>query len=100
MDTEKLVKEAKARFKHKEAKVYLTEKYINRLTFAYQGGSWTADMELISFLECFKGSIILIDNYRNPIKVNVTELAAEARRLYTEVMQEWYDEYQELQNLR
>lgn len=100
MNTEKLIREAKARFKHQEAKIYLQEKYSNRLEFASQGGSWTATPELISFLTCFSDHVVLVDNYNNPVKVSVDELLTEAKILYQSVMEEWLAEFKELSNLR
>ncbi len=100
MDTRTLIQEAKARFKHHENKLYLQEKYKNKLTFPSQGGMWTASVELLGFLATVQDQVIIKDNFDNPIKINPQELHAVAWGLYQSTMQEWYDEYSALENNR
>lgn len=100
MDTKKLITEAKARFSHHESKIYLTEKYSNRLTFANQGGMWTVSPEFIGFLRTAKNQVILKDDYNIPIKINSKELCNAMEDLYNTVMEEWLKEYTELKNKR
>lgn len=100
MDTQKLIQDAKARFRHNESKLYLQEKYKNKLTFANSGGMWTASPELISFLSLAPDEVILKDNFGNPVKVVARELKDEAWKIYHAVMSDWYREYNNLQGLR
>lgn len=100
MNTQQLVREAKTRFKHQESKLYLEEKYTSQLTFSSQGGSWTASPELISFLTHSDLSIILLDNFKNPIKVDTNSLLEKMKSVYHTIMQEWYDESVQLRGHR
>jgi hypothetical protein len=101
MDTKTLITEAKARFAHNSAKVYLKEKYNARLLVAEQGGLWRADQETISFLTAFLNEeVVLIDTFDNPVKVNRQDLKDKLCETYHRVMNEWYDEWKELESKR
>lgn len=101
MDTNALIREARARFQHQESKQYLKEKYLGKLRFTAQGGLWTASVELISFLRTTtQETIVLLDEYQKPIKVKSRPLLLEAEQIYTDVMSEWYDEYENLKSRR
>ncbi len=97
MNTQRLIQEAKARFKHSESKIYLTEKYQSRLTFAHGGGMWNATTELMSFLSSSpQAEVVLLDNFGNPVLVNTSDLLGEAWTVYNNTMGDWYREYLEL----
>lgn len=100
MDTQKLLKEAKARFKHHENKLYLQEKYKNRLQFASQNGMWTASTNLITFLVNAPETVILVDDFGNPTKVYTQQLREDAWKIYDTTMREWFEEYTALSDLR
>lgn len=101
MNTEDLIKEAKARFHLNYQKSQLKEKYNSKLLFANQGGLWLAGPELFATLLFFIGEeIIIVDNYGNPVKVNKTNLWLHASKVYSTVMEEWYTEHESLKNLR
>jgi len=100
MNTQQLVNDAKIRFKHQESKLYLEEKYSSQLTFSTQGGSWTATPELISFLKHSTSTIILLDNFKNPIKVDTVILLEKMEQVYSNVMQLWHEEFTKLQGYR
>lgn len=101
MDTNKLIAETKARFNHYESKLYLTEKYTNKLTFAAQSGMWTASPELIGFLRSSTYEYsILRDNYNVPVRVNIIELLKSMEEVYNSTMDNWYNEYNELKSKR
>lgn len=103
MDTKEIIQAAKAKFKHQENKLYLQEKYTNKLTFSAQGGLWTASLKLLSLLQCIKNkqdTAILIDNYNNPVKINVSELEVKVLDTYNSIMEEWYAEFKKLQKNR
>lgn len=101
MDTQKLISQAKARFKHQEAKIYLQEKYFPRLSLANQGGMWQITTDFLSFLKsCKDAELIILDSFKKPIKIKRKLLLEEAEKTYKEVMEEWYLEYTELQKNR
>lgn len=101
MDTNKLIQEARARFKHQEAKTYLQEKYLSRLIMTSQGGMWNVTTEFLAFLRTSKNEQdVLIDSFNKPIKVNTKQLLLDTEALYSSVMSEWYNEFTELQSKR
>jgi hypothetical protein len=101
MDTQTLIKEAKARFQHQESKNYLKEKYTADLNFTEQGGLWTASPEFITFLRTTSSrEVIFLDNYGKPVQVDVQKLLEVAEDIYTSTMQSWYNEFQELKTKR
>ena len=101
MDTKTLLAEAKARFNHNSAKDYLAEKYQNKLIVAEQGGLWKADAQTIGFLSSFSSpQLVLIDTFENPVQVNRAELLAKLQSVYETTMNEWYNEWRELEGKR
>lgn len=101
MDTKTLIADAKARFNHNSAKAYLAEKYHNKLIIAEQGGLWKADQQTIAFLSVSGNEeIVLIDTFDNPVKVNRKELLDKLTETYWTVMNEWHDEWKELESKR
>ena len=101
MDTKQLIKDAKARFNHNAAKAQLKDKYQSKLVVADQGGLWTITPSFLSLLSSSDASsLILLDSYDNPIKVDRLSLLIKANGLYVQVMQDWYDEFTELQRNR
>jgi hypothetical protein len=101
MDTKNLIAEAKARFAHNSAKDYLQEKYNAKLLVAEQGGLWRADKETISFLTAFLNEeVVLMDTFDNPVKVNRQDLKDKLCETYYRVMNEWHDEWKELESKR
>ena len=101
MDTKTLITDAKARFAHNSAKDYLKEKYNAKLLVAEQGGLWRADQETISFLTAFLNEeVVLMDTFDNPVKVNRQDLKDKLCETYYRVMNEWHDEWKELESKR
>ena len=101
MDTQTLLSEAKARFAHNSAKHYLQEKFSNKLLIAEQGGLWKADAQTIGFLNSFTSdTLVALDVYNNPLKIQRKELVDKLTTLYDTVMNQWYEEYKELENKR
>ena len=103
MDTKSLLTEAKARFAHNSAKHYLQEKFSSKLLVAEQGGLWRADKETLNFLyntHLVQKETVLLDIYNNPIKVNSLELYKKLMEVYNVVMEEWHNEWKELENKR
>jgi len=99
MDTNAILNESKLRFNHESAKAYLTDKFKSRLIIADQGGLWTASPTLLSILESFSNqeNVILIDDFQNPVKVNVKNLKEKLLKTYNHVMEEYYNEWKELE---
>ena len=101
MDTKSLIAEAKARFAHNSAKDYLREKYEAKLLVADQGGLWKADQQTIAFLSSsLDEDVVLIDTFKNPVKVNRVDLLAKLGSTYYSAMDEWYTEWKELESKR
>lgn len=101
MDTKTILAESKARFSHNAAKAYLKEKFDGKFLVAEQGGLWCAEPNIICFLNSGKSkTVILQDTFNNPVKVDRKALASKLQEVYDDVMQQWYDEWQELQNKR
>lgn len=101
MDINNLLSETKARFEHNLAKSYLKEKYQNSLIFADQGGLWKSSPELLSLLETNNTeTLILIDTYENPVKVNRDSLLQKASAIYLNATEEYYNEWIELRKQR
>jgi hypothetical protein len=104
MDTKTLIAEAKARFNHNSAKAYLKEKYDAKLLVADQGGLWKADLQTITFLSVVSNDwddrVILMDTFQNPVLVDRSELLSKLKKVYNNVMLEWYNEWKELESKR
>ena len=101
MDTKTLIADAKARFNHNSAKAYLKEKYEAKLLVAEQGGLWKADSQTVAVLKASdEPLIVLVDTFNNPIKVTRVELLDKLNDVNRQVMNDWYDEWQELEGKR
>jgi len=101
MDTKTLIADAKARFSHNAAKVYLKDKYDSKFIVADQGGLWHANLETINFLNSVTDEkVILIDKFDNPVEVNRQELKDKLYAVYTDTMNNWHKEWVELENKR
>jgi hemerythrin superfamily protein len=101
MDTKSLITEAKARFNHNSAKSYLKDKYDSKFIVADQLGLWRANIETINFLNASTDEyVILIDTFNNPVKVNRIDLLHKLNDTYKTTMEEWYNEWIELEKKR
>lgn len=101
MDTKQLISEAKMRFNHNSAKSYLKDKYDSKLSVATQGGLWKATPTLIAVLSAYDDeSIVLIDEYNNPISVNRPVLLKTIKETYKTVMEAWATEWAILEKKR
>lgn len=101
MDTKSLIEETKARFSHNSAKAYLKEKYKSKLIIAEQGGLWEVTPTLLTFLSnTTQDTLIILDLYENPIKINRIELLSKATFVFNEVMETWFKEWKELETKR
>jgi hypothetical protein len=101
MDTKTLITEAKARFNHNSAKAYLKDKYDSKFIVADQSGLWRANLETINFLNASTDDqVILIDTFNNPVKINRHDLLQKLNDTYKNAMEEWYNEWVELEKKR
>ena len=101
MDTKLLISEVKARFGHNASKEYLRDKYTSKLIIADQGGLWKATPELLTFLATtFSKTLVIVDDFGNPVKVNRVELLVKLTDVYNSVMEEWHNEWTELEKKR
>ena len=101
MDTKTLITDAKARFSHNAAKIQLKDKYASKLIVAEQSGLWKATPELIGFLASSTGdTVILVDNFENPVLVNRVALYDVLSKTYIDTMQLWHSEWKELESKR
>lgn len=102
MDTDALVAHARARFNHVAAKRILKEKYEAKLLFGYNSGMFRAGPELLALLQSIpvEDSVVILDLYENPIKINPLELQHLAFERWQEQMNAWLVEYEENNNKR
>ena len=101
MDTDALIAHARTRFDHVAARRALKEKYQARMLFAYRGGMWRADPELLVLLAaCPDESAVLLDLYDTPVKVDVRELELAAQQRWQEQMNAWLVELDQQRQLR
>jgi len=102
MNTDDLIALSRRRFDHAAAKKVLKEKYQSRLTFAHSGGMWQAGPELLTVLmSCAQDKdVVICDLYETPVRINVTELFAEAHGRWQEQMNAWLNEHNELSKQR
>jgi len=92
-----LIAHARARFDHAAAKRILREKYQARMLFAYAGGMWRAGPELLALLQSvpIQDDIVLLDLYKNPVKISPLELQHLALDRWQEQMNAWLVEHEE-----
>lgn len=101
MDTKTLLADTKARFSHNTAKAYLKDKFNSKLTVASQGGLWKANLDTINFLNSSTDeTLVLIDTFDNPVKVQRAELRDRLVAIYTTVMNDWHNEWVDLEKKR
>jgi len=80
----------RARFDHEAAKHTLREKYEAKMLFAHQGGMFRASAELIVLLSSFTDdTIVILDEFKNPTRVNRTNLLQEAKQRHKEMLNAW-----------
>lgn len=74
------------------------------LSYSIDGGTFTIDPGLISFVKTLKDSgletTVLLDIYNNPIQVDLEEFLTEILSRYTEATNDYYAEYSKLSKAR
>ena len=97
MNTDQLIAHSRARFAHESAKRVLKEKYQAKMIFAYAGGMWRAGPELLTVLSTCpdRDSAVILDLYKNPVRINVDELEMAAAQRWQEQMNAWLIEHEE-----
>ena len=92
---------SRARYLHGVAKLTAKENHQARLLLTQSGGTFRVTPELISFLSIEKfETVVLLDIYDNPVKVNRENLFSVAVSLYNEVMEDWYHAVNTINNQR
>ena len=100
-NTENLIQTIKERFDYESAKQVLKEKYEAKMLFALDGGMWCANTELITMLSMFTDeTIVIVDTYGNPCRVNRENLLHDAKERFQEQMNAWLHEYNEVSRQR
>ena len=96
MNTDELVAHGRARFEHAAARRLLKEKYQAKLTFAYAGGMFCAGPELLTLLQAIpvEDSVVILDLYENPVRVDPGELHRIAFDRWQEQMTAWSIEFE------
>lgn len=83
------------------AKKNLAEKIEARLNVIHNNGFFIVNENLISFLHCWQeDELVLLDSYKNPIRVNRQELLNLAKQRYHELLNEWAEEWQQIKKIR
>ena len=100
MNTDILISHGRARFDHAAARRTLKEKYQGKLTFAYNGGMWSAGPELLTLLKLCSGPVVILDLYENPVQITAEELYKLSLQRWQEQMTAWLVEYEELNKQR
>jgi hypothetical protein len=100
MNTDELVAHARARFDHAAARRTLKEKYQAKFTFAHAGGMWQAGPELLTTLKCCTGSVVILDLYETPVRVNADEFYEQVLQRWQEQLNAWLVEYEQLNQNR
>ena len=101
--TVELIKQiSKARYLHTVAKLTAKENHVAQLLLTAQGGSFRVTSELIAFLSITKlgDTVVILDIYDNPIKVDRKLLLATAIELYSSVMDSWATAVDEINKQR
>jgi len=82
----------------------LRAKVESLLSYSIDGGTFTIDSGLISFVKTLSDSgletTVLLDIYNNPIQVNVESFLEEILSRYTEATNDYYAEYTKLSQAR
>lgn len=101
MDTDDLIKYARARFDHESARRVLREKYQTKMIFGHNGGMWRASPEMITFLALYGDQDVVVpDLYDTPIKFNARVMRDIMQAKWQEQMNAWECEYQEISSQR
>lgn len=101
MNTDQIVQTIRTRFDHDASKQQLREKYEAKMLFAHSGGMWRAGPELITTLAAVdQEEVVLVDEYKNPVRVGKWELKHLAEQRWQEQMNGWLTEVEELSRQR
>ncbi len=100
---ENLEQFAKQRLDYNRQKISLKESQQERLTVSYGGGMFRVTIELMSFLSTWsqEDQLYLVDSYENPVLVeDPSELLYKCKMRWSEVMNDWHNELQDLRKVR
>lgn len=96
MSTESLNQRIRERFDHEQSRRVMREKYQARMLFAHAGGLWRAGPDLLTTLACCPdGTVVLLDQYQNPVAVDRSQLLDLVQARWQESMNAWLVEWQQ-----
>jgi len=85
-------------------KAALLAKTESLLSYSINGGTFTIDIQLLTFCKQLindkQTDIVLLDIYKNPIKVDLVSFYEEIESRYYEVTNDYYAEYEKLRKAR
>lgn len=74
------------------------------LIYSVNGGSFTVDRNLVCFTKLLiddgETEAVLLDNYKNPIRVELADFYAEIRSRYFEVTNDYHYQFEKLRKAR
>ena len=80
----------------------LKEKHQGRLLIAYSGGMWIVDTQFLALLSLYadRDEVVLTDSNNIPRKIKPAELLEKAKQRHQEILNDWYNEYQIVSQIR
>jgi len=104
MSTEQLQQLAETKFDIKVAKLNLLERVNSQLTFTHADGQFKADEHFLCLLDVYANAgyetIVILDEYQNPIEINVQEIKHKAIESHQYALNAYKKEYDELKRVR
>lgn len=104
MSSVRLEKIANSNFDFKASKLRLLERIDSQLVFTHNGGLFKATPTLLSLLDVYINAgydtIIILDEYQNPISVAVLDCKHEAMESHQYAMNAYQQEFNDLKKVR
>ncbi len=101
MDTKQLATLANTKFDHALFRKNLKESVQSQLAVTHNNGLFKASPELISFLTCWDGDIIYLeDEYSNPTRCERLVLLDSLKQSYQYAMNHWHVEFEKSKTIR
>jgi hypothetical protein len=92
MNIELIKQTSRAKYLHSLAKLSNKENHESQLLVTLNGGTFRSSPEIISFLSLSEmgDTVVLLDIYENPIKVNRLDLLEQCIQSYKNTMASWH----------
>lgn len=102
MNTELIKKTSRTKYLHSLAKIANKENHQALLLVTLDGGTFRSSPELIAFLsiKSLGSTVILLDIYENPIKVDRVKLLDLCMTAYKSTMTSWLDSSEQINGQR